>query len=402
MAAGTDSLLKKADLQDANLLDDASVFAVFEARREIRKLATRLAIDDGESIEGFLGQCTGAGRRQLALEWLRINPRPEAVGFLSGCLGRPPYLAHLMAASALTSIGNEAARKSLEAAHRDQSDPELRRPIEQALAQFSYPVIPTRVRRAFAEPAARETAIEALGNIASYDATDLLLEGLQDKDKRASEAAFQALAQRDDDRIGPALITLLTEGRAQAKKQAARLLGHRRETLALRALSELCGTAKARDLRMTAAFALGKLGNSAAIPALADRLFDSDEHILVATAACISLGRIGDPEVLALLRRVVDERGHGRGWADLPIQRDIYCAAIDGISRLPLPEVPDILIGYLDSAQEYDRAEAAQCLARLQHVAALPALEQAATAPTGYSDSQERIEKALKRLAKLA
>lgn len=395
-------LMKKADRHDAALVDEGSVIAGFEAKREIAKLAARLTLPDGEPVADFLAQCTGAGRRLLALEWLRATPTPEAVDFLAGCLDQPPLLARMMAASALASIGNEPARKALEAAHRRPSDPELRQPIEQALAQFSYPVIPTRVRRAFADPATRATAIEALGNIASYDATDLLLEALEDKDKRASDAAFKALTEREDDRIAPALIALLTTGRAQTKKQAAKLLGYRREGLALRALAELCRTAKARDLRMTAAFALGKIGNTAAIPALVDRLFEPDEHIMVATAACISLGKIGDAEVLAPLRRVVDERGHGRGWADLPIQRDIYCAAIDGISRLPSAEVPGLLIGYLDAPHEYDRAEAAQCLARLEYAAALPAVEQAAAAPAEYTDSRERIEKAAKRLAKLA
>ena len=65
---------------------------------------------------------------------------------------------------------------------------------------------------------------------------------------------------------------------------------------------------------------------------------------------------------------------HKQQTADLPIQRDIYCAAIDAISRLPAPEVPDVLIALLESPREHERAEAAQGLGRLVHVAALPAL----------------------------
>jgi len=402
MATSPDILLKKSDEYDEFFVEGGSVISGFGARREIRKLAAKMPPLDGADVSSFLDQCTSPGRRMLALEWLRAQRLPEAVTFLALCLDRPPYIARSVAASTLALIGGDAAKGVLEAAYKRTSDPEMRQPIERALAQFSYPIIPTRVRRAFADAETRDTAIEALGNIASYDATDLLLEALQDKDKRSSNLAFEALVEREDERIAPALITMLTEGRAQTKKQAARLLGYRKETLALRALSELCETAKARELRMTAVFALGKIGDTGAIPALLDRLFDPDEHIMVSTAACMSLGKVGDPAVLGPLRRVIDERKHGRGWADLPIEKDIYCAAIDGISRLPVPEVPNILIELLESKHEYERAEAAQCLGRLKHVDALPALEKAAAAPAEDSDSREKIEKVIKRLVKIA
>jgi HEAT repeat protein len=402
MTAHLDFLLEKSDQYDEFFVEGGSIITGFGARREIRKLAAKMPPLHGDDVAEFLEQCTSPGRRMLALEWLQADGPAEAVRFLARCLDKPPFIARSLAASTLASIGSDEAKGVLESAYKRTSDWEIRQAIERALAQFSYPIIPTRVRRAFADSETRNTAIEALSNIASYDATDLLLEALQDKDKRSSDAAFEALVEREDERIAPALITMLTAGRAQTKKQAARLLGCRKEALALRALSELCKTAKARDLRMTAGFALGMIGNTEAIPALVDRLFDPDEHIMVSTAACISLGKVGDPAVLEPLRRVIDERKHGRGWADLPIERDIYCAAIDGISRLPVPGVPDILIELLESRHEYDRAEAAQCLGRLKHVAALPALEKAAAAPAEHSESRERIEKVIERLAKLA
>ena len=402
MTTSLEDLLEQSDEYDEFFVEGGSIISGFGARRAIRALAAKMPPLDGDDAGTFLSQCTGPGRRMLALEWLQEHRPPDAVTFLARCLDQPPYIARSLAASTLALVGSDAARGVLEDAYKRTPESDIRQAIERALAQFSYPIIPTRVRRAFADPQTRDTAIEALGNIASYDATELLLEALQDKDKRSSDAAFQALVEREDERIAPALVTMLTQGPAQTKKQAARLLGSRKDALALRALSELCGTAKARDLRMTAAFALGKIGKRQAIPALLERLFDPDEHIIVSTAACISLGEIGDPIVLAPLRRVIDERKHGRGWADLPIERDIYCAAIDGISRLSVPEAPGILIELLESKHEYERAEAAQCLARLKHVAALPALEQAAAAPATQSDSRERIEKAIKRLAKLA
>lgn len=402
MTARLDSLLKKSDEYDNFFVEGGSIITGFGARREIRKLAAKMPPLHGDDVAGFLDQCTSPGRRMLALEWLQADPPPEVVPFIARCLDQPPFIARSLAASTLALIGSDDAKGVLESAYKRTSDVQIRQAIERALAQFSYPIIPTRVRRAFADSETRDTAIKALSNIASYDATDLLLEALQDKDKRSSNAAFEVLVEREDERIAPALITMLTAGRALTRKQAARLLGHRKEALAVRALSELCKTAEARDLRMTAAFALGKIGNTEAIPALLDRVFDPDEDIMVSTAACISLGKVGDPAVLEPLRRVIDERKHGRGWADLPIERDIYCAAIDGISRLPVPEVPNILIELLESKHEYERAEAAQCLGRLKHVAALPALEKAAAAPAKYSDSRERIEKVLERLAKIS
>ncbi|MDJ0655129.1 MAG: HEAT repeat domain-containing protein [Xanthomonadales bacterium] len=402
MANRLDKILASADALDQALADQSPVIEGFHAVKELRKLAGKVPALEECAVTDFLAQCTGPGRRMLALEWMGSEPPAEALDFLGRCLNTGPYLAQLRAASALAAMGGNQARSTLEAAQRRATDRDTRKTIDEALAQFSYPIIPARVRKGFADPSGRFTAVEALGKITSYDATDLLLEALQDKDRRTADLAFKALAERPDDRIAPALITLLTEGRAPAKKLAAKLLGYRREKLALRALCETCRTASARDLRMTAAFALGKIGNTEAIPVLEQCLFDPEEDILVTTAACISLGKIADPGILAKLQRVVSEHNHGRGWADLPVQRDIYCAAIDGISRLALPEVPGLLVEMLNTPHEYERAEAAKCLGRLKHVAALPALERASAAPARYSDSRDAIDKAIKRLQKIA
>lgn len=228
MTASLDFLLEECDKYDELFVDGVSVIAGYGARLEIRKLTAEMPQLDGDDISSFLDQCTRPGRRMLALEWLRADPRPEAVVFLARCLNQPFYLARSLAASILASIGSEAAKDVLEAAYKRISDPEIRQPIAEALARFSYPVIPTRVRRAFADVRTRETAIKALSNIASYDATDLLLEALQDENERSSNAALQALVEREDARITPALITMLTEGDAQTKRQAAKLLEHRK------------------------------------------------------------------------------------------------------------------------------------------------------------------------------
>ena len=74
--------------------------------------------------------------------------------------------------------------------------------------------------------------------------------------------------------------------------------------------------------------------------------------------------------------------------------------AIECIAKLGGERVAHALMQFLDNSDEYERAEAARCLARLKCTDALPRMEAAARLPHTYSDSRATMEKALERLRK--
>ncbi len=409
--SGPEFLLKKAERLDGEFQSEspAGIMAGLFAHVDIDKLADELPpkADEAETLE-ILEACDGPGRRLLAIAWLRKRrlktkqPLAAAEAFLIDGIGQPSALVRQRAAGELAHLGTDAARRALETRHRGCEDPEERDWLEGALAQFAYPVIPAHVRKRFADPDTRRDAIEALANVRSYDATDLLLEGLEDKDKHIASGAFDVLKAREDPRIAPALVELLTRGRAWTRILAARLLGERKEDLATETLLELVRNGRSRDLRKTAALALGKIGNEAAVPTLLGCLTDREQHIVVRAAAVIALGRTGDPRALEPLTRVVTDRADGSGRVDLMMGSSLYSAAIEAIGRLAVPGSADALIGFLTNKDEYERGEAATCLARLGHVDAIPAVEQALELPVRYSDGRDKLEKALNRLRKAA
>ncbi len=408
MTASLDFLLRKADAFDAELAIDLRTGSMrsLYAGISLNKLAGKLPDLDEPAMLDFFEQCRGPGRRVLALYWV-LNRRhrckgslPATESFLTDCLQQPDWKVWCMGSSELSHIGTASAKRALEARYKAAEDDDEREWLASALAHFAYPVVPAHVRCAFADyPSGRATAIEALGNITSYDATDMLLEAFTDKDKRYARQAMQVLEEREDPRIAPALVALIDEGRAASKLMAVKLLGYRREDYATETLLDVMVNGKSREIRKTAALALGKIGNSAAVPQLLARLEDPDEHLTIKGAAVISLGKIGDPAALDALKDVVTERKHGTGNVDMMMAGSIYVLAIDAIGRLDTPATATTLMDVLKLKLNPERAEAARCLARCEHLPALPALEELLDGTfRKASEHRTTVEKAIKRL----
>lgn len=408
MTQSPDFLLRKADAFDADLAVDVrsgSMRSLY-AGIHINKLAHKLPDFDEPTRIEFLADCGTPGRRLMALYWLmnrrlaKKEPLESAEPFLLDCLAHPVWSVWSHASTELAYIGTDSAKRHIEARHREALDDDERESLESALAHFTYPVVPAHVRRAFAgKREGRGTAIEALANITSYDATDMLLEAFTDKDKHLAEQASRVLENREDPRVAPALVSLIDEGRAATKLMAVKLLGYRREVYATETLLDVLVNGRSRDIRKSAALALGKIGNTAAVGPLLERLADPKEHLTIKGAAVISLGKIGDPAALDGLTAVVTEHKHGAGDVGMMMAGSIYVLAVDAIGRLETPDGVDTLMQILDSGKNAERAEAARCLARSEHLPAMPAIEALLDGPfKKASDHRKVVEKAIKRL----
>ena len=407
MTASLDFLLRKADAFDAEFAADLHTGSMrsLYAGIDVSKLAGKLPAFDEPDMLDFFDRCRRPGQRVLALSWVQNRrqqkgPLPATEPFLLDCLQQPVWRVWCLASSELAHMGTESAKRALEAAYKQAQGTEARYWLESALAHFAYPVVPAHVRRAFADyPSGRSTAIEALGNITSYDATDMLLEAFVDKDKHFAGQAMRVLEKREDPRIAPALVSLIGEGRAATKLMAVKLLGYRREDYATETLLDVMRNGKSREIRKAAALALGKIGNRAAVPHLLERLADPDEHLTIKGAAVIALGKIGDPEALGALKDVVTQRAYGKGNVDMMVAGSIYVLAVDAIGRMDTPAAATTLMEFLNLELEAERAESAQSLARREHLPALPALEDllenSFKAPSDY---RSVLEKAIKRL----
>lgn len=82
----------------------------------------------------------------------------------------------------------------------------------------------------------------------------------------------------------------------------------------------------------------------------------------------------------------------------MPIQKNIYRAAIDGISHIDDPRTIPFLVSRLASDEEWNRAEAARCLARLKAVETLEHVEASAARACVYRDTAALLARSAERL----
>jgi len=165
----------------------------------------------------------------------------------------------------------------------------------------------------------------------------------------------------------PALAEALKDEDREVRSSAAKALGEIGESAvsAVPALAEALKD-KGREVRWSAAEALGKIGEpaAAAVPALVEALKDEEE--LVRQSAAEALGQIGEPAVPALVEALKDG-----GWS----VRSNAAEALGKIGKLAVPG----LIGALKDEDSSVRSSAAEALGEIGEpaAAAVPALAEA-------------------------
>ncbi|NYZ78316.1 HEAT repeat domain-containing protein [Candidatus Micrarchaeota archaeon] len=155
---------------------------------------------------------------------------------------------------------------------------------------------------------ARLNSVEALGQIRHESAVEPLTQALKDEDWQVEKAAAEALVKIGEPAASHLIQTLLKDGQWQVREAAARVLGKikhesaveplaealkdedwRVKEAATRALGQMGEPAlpyliqtlkhKNRDVRSSAAIALGEIKRESAVEPLAEALKDKDEWV---------------------------------------------------------------------------------------------------------------------------
>jgi HEAT repeat protein len=130
--------------------------------------------------------------------------------------------------------------------------------------------------------------------------------------------------------------------------------------------------------RRDAAAALGELGNPKAVPALLQKLDDTDEDRFVRTAAAIALGKLGDLNAVPVLIRAYRRFQEKERYVFLKSIAEILgrTAPDDEKSRAVLSDAVDTLIQAVqdDSADDDVRTAAVEALGETRDPKAIPVL----------------------------
>jgi len=180
-------------------------------------------------------------------------------------------------------------------------------------------------------PVARSRAAKVLGSIGGERAATHLITALDDRSSLVRGAACSALGEMRWKPAVPGLIRLADGDDATVAGDAAAALGSIGGDDARKTLERVLGTeatlkrkykdaAAVARVRSHAAFALGRVGDKAAVPALVTALTDGAES--VRSSAALALGMIGDTAAVpGLLAALDDGSVRVRRAADLALRK---------------------------------------------------------------------------------
>lgn len=282
---------------------------------------------------------------------------------LAGKLSKGDSHVRTLAATALGMLGDPHAVGPL-ARSLNSSDVEVRRAVTEALGKLGPDAVePLMGALRDQDMGVRCRACMALGGLRDTRAVEPLLATLQDGESAVRAEAAYALGQIGDSRAVPALISALNDPeRLNVARKAAWALGQ----LGADALPPLLESLRSqdRDARLSAASALGQLGDKRAVPALVEALHDADPY--VRTAAADALGSLRSKRSLQALAEAL-------GDEDVSVGRSA-AEALMGMSRGAVP----VLLEALKSEQSIVRFRVASALGEIGSEEALPELERLA------------------------
>jgi HEAT repeat protein len=326
-------------------------------------LAAKLAVESGyaQVMRGMLvprllrvlrSRRVGQSVRAAAARALGQIGAPAVPGLLAALRDAEEDVRRA-AAAALGEIGDAAAVPGLLAALGDAEE-DVREAAAAALGQIGAPAVPGLLAALRdADWRVRREAAKALRRIGDAAAVPGLLAALRDADWRVRREAAWALGWIGDAAAVPGLLAALRDAEEDVRIALRSVLAPQELLAALRYAEE--------DVRRAAAWALGWIGDAAAVPGLLAALRDAEEDVRRAAAA--ALGEIGDaaavPGLLAALRD-----------ADADV-REAAAAALGWIGDAAA--VPGLLAALRDADADVRRTAAA-ALRRIGDAAAVSGL----------------------------
>jgi HEAT repeat protein len=204
-------------------------------------------------------------------------------------------------ASALGMIGDPRAIRGLASLLRDERY-FVREQASRALGRIGEPAVGLLLDMANSStPTTREAAVAALGNTASKQAIEKVVEALSDSNANVRSAAVRSLGESASEIAVPHLMALLRDESSALRAQAAASLG-RLGHLSLPSLVSALKDPKP-SVRQLAAEALGDIGSKDAVAPLIE-LIASDQSG-ARPEAIEALGKIGDPAAVGPILSVM-------------------------------------------------------------------------------------------------
>jgi HEAT repeat protein len=289
--------------------DDACVrelsVRVLGRQREEKQSGARIA----SALESRLGS-TDPSLRAIAAFGLGLLEPQSAVDPLIKALrdGTPAVRGN--AAWALGHLENGRALAPLVALLRDE-DVTVREAAAGAVGRLdSTSAVPALKRVLEQDPSAsvRRVAAWALGNLEARDAADVLAAALgKDSDARVREMSAWALGNVEAKSSGPALVMALKRDEDdRVREMAAWALGQIEDRAALEALGAAAGSDHYARVRGTAAWAIGQLDEEGGRAPAGLLLVLKDQNDQVRLQGAWALGQVGDSAALPAIQTALN------------------------------------------------------------------------------------------------
>jgi HEAT repeat protein len=191
--------------------------------------------------------------------------------------------------------------------------------IVQGYAKFSAPPLIALFQDV--DPIVRMASITGLGRVGDKQGLEVVLRGLNDNDSRVRAVAEEAVARSsywvEDDRLVEPLLSIVADSTHRDRRDAIRSLGAYPQA---RVVDDLIPLLKEQSINPEAAFALGKIGDPAAIKPLVE-MMQNGGYSYRADSARQALCAIGGEATVEALFEIVKADGPGRAQAVRAIEQ---------------------------------------------------------------------------------
>jgi hypothetical protein len=369
----------------------------------IRKMARDHTDIDCSVIQSVTGFPDSSGRAIFFIELIRNNSCLIGKKYLELCLDHEKTFVCEDACYALTNYRETEVKKLLTEKFNTTGNGYLRDALAMVLSKFDDEEVPGYVLEYYQIPEKRALAIDALTNIYSTLANDMLLDAWIDNDKRVSFRAYQELQsdKRGTTHVARRLRDVIGSNKGSYQVDAIHLLGKHRDEDSIPLLKSVYFNVS-QKARQQILLALGKIGTEEATDTLL-YLMEKEEIPEIAAYGCMGLSTCEHSRAVDYLISIIREKPYGTGEikpVGMGFGGDLYEIAAKAIKRNPVRESVPFMVELLSYEIPEVRIEMAKGLVTRKSVESLGALEIAINQETDDA-TKSMLEFSYKKLFKL-